>query len=553
MPELRLSGIDVLGKIPWGLHFCNFYETKQDLLEMLIPYFKAGLQSKEFCLWVIPDPSIITAGEASAALKKVVPDLEQHISDGDIEILSGPGWYLRENAFNMDSVINAWHAKLKHALTLGYSGMRVSGDTLWLTEKNWKEFYAYEKKISHFITGKPMIVLCTYPLVKIGAADIFDVAQTHQFAIARRKGKWEVIENAMQIQAQSEINRLNRLLKQLKIHGPRSPEIMNYLVAILSVTVTLIVAQFLNAYLVTAPVSLFFCAIMFSAWYGGVRPGLLSVLLSLLVFKFFFVNHVYSLSIEPRQVARLIIFTFSGVFVAWLSADQKSVTESLRHARNVLEGTVQKLKQTNTALHEEIAERKKSELLITREKELSNEIIGSIPAVFMVLDENRRFVRWNKNVELVSGYAAEEIPLLHAINDFYYDAAERKKAQSLLEEAFEKGATHGELSPHTKDGRKISFYFNGRLINYEGKKCIICTAIDITERKQAEDELHLAYQRLSYHVENTPLAVIEFDKDLFIKRWSKRAEEIFGWKVSEALGKNVYDPDFPIIYDEDIK
>jgi PAS domain S-box-containing protein len=75
---------------------------------------------------------------------------------------------------------------------------------------------------------------------------------------------------------------------------------------------------------------------------------------------------------------------------------------------------------------------------------------------------------------------------------------------------------------------------------------------DVTERKHAEDELRMAYQRLSYHVENTPLAVIEFDKELFIKRWSKRAEEIFRWKAKEALGKNLYDPDFPIIYKEDL-
>ena len=78
------------------------------------------------------------------------------------------------------------------------------------------------------------------------------------------------------------------------------------------------------------------------------------------------------------------------------------------------------------------------------------------------------------------------------------------------------------------------------------------TSQDITERKRADDELRLAYQRLSYHVENTPLAVIEWDKDLFIKRWSKRAEEIFGWNESESLGKNVYDPDFPLIYLEDL-
>jgi PAS domain S-box-containing protein len=65
--------------------------------------------------------------------------------------------------------------------------------------------------------------------------------------------------------------------------------------------------------------------------------------------------------------------------------------------------------------------------------------------------------------------------------------------------------------------------------------------------------LSIAYQRLSYHVENTPLAVIEWDKDLFVKRWSEHAEEIFGWKTSEALGKNMNDPDFPIVYKEDIE
>jgi PAS domain S-box-containing protein len=45
--------------------------------------------------------------------------------------------------------------------------------------------------------------------------------------------------------------------------------------------------------------------------------------------------------------------------------------------------------------------------------------------------------------------------------------------------------------------------------------------------------------------------VIEWDKDLFITRWSEGAEKIFGWKASEVLGINVYDPKFPIIYEED--
>ena len=74
---------------------------------------------------------------------------------------------------------------------------------------------------------------------------------------------------------------------------------------------------------------------------------------------------------------------------------------------------------------------------------------------------------------------------------------------------------------------------------------------DVTERRQAEDKLRLAYQRLSYHVANTPLGVIEWDKDLFITRWSAQAEKIFGWKASEAVGKNIYGRDFPLIYAED--
>ena len=76
---------------------------------------------------------------------------------------------------------------------------------------------------------------------------------------------------------------------------------------------------------------------------------------------------------------------------------------------------------------------------------------------------------------------------------------------------------------------------------------------DIEDSKRAEDELRLTYQRLSYHVENSPLAVIEWDKDLFIRRWSSHAEDIFEWTASEALGKNMYDPDFLFIYEDDLQ
>ena len=214
MSELRKTGIDVLGDIPWGSHFCNFYETKQDLLDTLVPYFKAGLESKEFCLWVVSNSELITVEEAKGALEQAVPDLDRHLSDGNIEILNGLDWYLEENVFNLERVTSAWDAKLKRALALGYDGMRVSGDTFWLTEKDWKDFFAYEKQLNDSITDLPMTVLCTYPLAKSGAAEILDVVQAHQFAIARRQGEWEVIETPELIQAKAEIKKLNEELEQ---------------------------------------------------------------------------------------------------------------------------------------------------------------------------------------------------------------------------------------------------------------------------------------------------------------------------------------------------
>jgi len=48
--EKRKSGIDILGDVPWGTHLCQFYHTKEDLIDILVPYFKAGLENNEFCM-----------------------------------------------------------------------------------------------------------------------------------------------------------------------------------------------------------------------------------------------------------------------------------------------------------------------------------------------------------------------------------------------------------------------------------------------------------------------------------------------------------------------
>jgi PAS domain S-box-containing protein len=205
--EMRHTGVDVVGDMPWGTHFCVFYDTKADLLETLVPYCRAGLQSEEFCLWVVAPP--LTEEDAWQALKRAVPDFDRYLTDGSIEIVAAHDWYLHQGQFDLERVIRGWSEKLAKASARGYAGVRVTGDTAWLEKNDWKDFCDYEESINVSIANQRMAVLCTYPLGACGADEVLDVVRTHQFAVTKRRGSWEVIETAGYKQAKAEIKRLN--------------------------------------------------------------------------------------------------------------------------------------------------------------------------------------------------------------------------------------------------------------------------------------------------------------------------------------------------------
>ncbi|MBD1919471.1 MULTISPECIES: PAS domain S-box protein [Cyanophyceae] len=79
----------------------------------------------------------------------------------------------------------------------------------------------------------------------------------------------------------------------------------------------------------------------------------------------------------------------------------------------------------------------------------------------------------------------------------------------------------------------------------------IGAVIDITDRKQAEEALHQALQKLNFHVENTPMAVVEWNRDFRVTRWSAGAERILGWQAEEMLGKTL--TEIPFVYEEDLE
>jgi DNA-binding CsgD family transcriptional regulator len=114
-----------------------------------------------------------------------------------MEIAPGNEWYLDGDRFDLDRINKAWDEKLHGALAKGYDGMRASGNAFWLHGKHgkhWKKFCDYERQLNATLAGKPMTVLCTYPMVVSGAADVLEVARAHQLAVARRNGDWQLVE-----------------------------------------------------------------------------------------------------------------------------------------------------------------------------------------------------------------------------------------------------------------------------------------------------------------------------------------------------------------------
>jgi len=190
----RPSGIEGIGKLPWGTHLCEFYSTHKELTDTLVPYFEAGLRGDEFCLWVTSDPLGVEG--AKTALRKTAPYLDRYLDIGQIEIWDYRDWYLRGGHFDADRVFGQWVDREKWSLDSGYKGFRVSGDTAWLDKRNWPDFIAYEAAVSLVFPQHRMIGLCTYPLEGRTADAVLEVVRNHQFALKRIAGEWEMVQSS---------------------------------------------------------------------------------------------------------------------------------------------------------------------------------------------------------------------------------------------------------------------------------------------------------------------------------------------------------------------
>ncbi|MEZ7497717.1 PAS domain S-box protein [Flavobacterium sp. Arc3] len=157
----------------------------------------------------------------------------------------------------------------------------------------------------------------------------------------------------------------------------------------------------------------------------------------------------------------------------------------------------------------DITERKETEGRIFKEKLLSETIINNLPGIFYLYDEAGKFVKWNRNFELLTGYSGHEISQMTPLDLF--DEDEKEKISTRIRTVFEKESPGIEVEFYTKAKKKVYYYINSLAIEYEGKKCLLGMGLDLTDRKKAEEAIKKANERFEMISSATNEALFELD------------------------------------------
>jgi PAS domain S-box-containing protein len=202
----------------------------------------------------------------------------------------------------------------------------------------------------------------------------------------------------------------------------------------------------------------------------------------------------------------------------------------------------------------DITERITAQRQIEKEKKLSDQIIESLPGLFYLIDEQGNYLRWNRLKETITGYSYEEMSRKNSLD--FFEGEEKELILKAIQAGFRNGTTSAEAHIVSRTGTRTLFYFTGIAIEYEGKRCLMGTGIDISDRKKAEAELEASYEavrKLTGHLQNIreeerahmareihdelgqQLTVLKMDISWLNKKIDTSNEPVVGQKMKDLL------------------
>jgi PAS domain S-box-containing protein len=273
---------------------------------------------------------------------------------------------------------------------------------------------------------------------------------------------------------------------------------LRYGLAVASAAAATGLALLLRDPLGEAPLPLFFTAVMLSAWYGGLWPGLLTTVLGGLAINYFFEDPPLEFAIvAPSTVLRMVLYSGAAGLISYLNARQRAARAEAEHLAAIIWSS-------------------------------EDAVIGVGP------DGSVR--SWNAGAERLYGYTAAEMvgqPISRLVSQAEQDVWPRVVAE------LQRGGRFGhfEATRVAKDGRSLDVSVAASPILDEDGRVVGASLVerDVTARRQAAE----AAERLAAVVRSSSDAVVSKTLDGTITAWNPAAERLYGYAAHEAVGCSI--------------
>lgn len=196
-----------------GNHFNLFYEDVDELTDVLVLYFKAGLENNDFCAWKISPPLKIDS--AINAMINAGIDVDHYVSSGQLIIFSHTEWLTPEGELDFNLVSSEFIEMYQDAIMKGFANMRCTGDVSIVSDDMWSDFIEFENAADTLIKTNKIICLCTYPLEGCSKSHIIDGIGAHEGTIIKRSDGWIILKDVFRERYKNNIASMKNHIKNL--------------------------------------------------------------------------------------------------------------------------------------------------------------------------------------------------------------------------------------------------------------------------------------------------------------------------------------------------
>jgi PAS domain S-box-containing protein len=530
-------------------HLCLIYESREEWLATVVPFISSGLKRGEKCIYVV---DANTASQIKAVLIEAGLAVDDYESKGQLSILHERDTYTREGYFDPDLMIALLIEETKIALSEGYPALRATGEMSWALRdySGVDKVLEYEAKLNRDLFPKyPCVAICQYDRWKFDPEIIKGVVLTHPLLI--RGG--HIYHNFYYVEPDEYLNHkkserevqhwLNNLERERKVQESLRKSEVEYR-RLFETMAQGVVYQATDGRIISAnPAAERILGLSFDQMHGKTSMDPYWQMIEENGKPVTGEEHPAMIALRTGQTTGPVT---RGVYRPDLD---KHIWLNIT-AIPVFQPGKAKPDQAY-AVFEDITERKEAAELI----EKLAKIADTSPNSIVVHDYEGNILYANESTFKMHGYKKEEFMGLNLKQLDTPESAELIAPR--MREIEIKGEAKFEVSHRRKDGENLPLLVDVKKIEWFGKQALLSIATDISERKQAEEDLRKINEYLNFYrmtVDNMRdyrIAVV--DKDYCYKIVSKQYYDHYDQRKTAIVGKTVAELMSPSVFDSMIK